>query len=136
MEREKVIHCNECGQPWGIALELREEPDEFKQLAAQGVMVEAWHFQADENYDERTQFDLTKLPLVEPTEIVYITEALASFISEHDLAYEYLEECWQELRNIDIPKWLLRGRKTRWAYRWDCCDLPSANDLVIEFMDA
>ncbi len=130
------MSCIECGRPWGIILERGEEPSPEAEKLARDEMVEVlvhecWDFGYDptdpEIVEELAKVDQDKLPAVRATKVVYISPATARWISDFDLGEAFLEGCWQEVRYCDIPTWILKSRKQRWAYVWDhrggCCEL-------------
>lgn len=123
---EQVLRCQECGCPWGAILRRGVEPsDEMRQLAQSqmaGQLVNLWRCWEGE---DDLGVDESRLPRVAPTEVVYITEALARFASEYLNADAVLGACWQEVDSVDVPRWTLKGRKRRTAYRWNCCTLGS-----------
>ena len=121
----ELISCTECGRPWGVTIELGELPSDERQSAAQRFMEEALVEHLEETVlDPFEAADIDGAPRVEAEEIVWVTEAMASFASEH-LSTECIGEvpAWYPIDQLDIPQWLLRGRKRRWAYRWDCCNI-------------
>lgn len=126
-----MTHCQECARPWGILLDRGELPTPEKIEAARAELIELlWEqWECDYEPEELARVDKTKLPPVEPSWVVYITEGLARFVDEHCLGESYADECWVEEDWVDIPAWLLKGRKHRWALRWDCCNIgfPSAH---------
>ena len=82
--------------------------------------------------DEGAELDLEKLPQVAAVKVVHLTAALAKFCDENGICDpEFETDCWQELEWVDLPRWLLKGRKQRWAYRWDCCDLGWADNYLV-----
>jgi hypothetical protein len=127
---QQLIFCNECERPWGYVLELGQLPDGTTQRIAQQAMDEALAEILEGSYHPGFVADLTGAPDVDLEEIVFITEATSQFASEY-LNCEVLCEgsCWMTLRDLDLPAWLLKGRKRRWSYRWDCCAL----DLTTNF---
>lgn len=123
-----MTHCIECGNPWGIILDRGEEPSPEGLAAAQAELVqlllcECWYSYDEEDAENIARIDVSLLPSVRATEIIYITEALGRFADELGVGDAYLEDCWHEVEYVDLPKWLLKGRKRRWAYLWDCCNI-------------
>lgn len=122
-----VTYCQECGNPWGVILGLKEIPSPEHQSAAQTAMEESLCEILESGLgdsDSCYAVNLTEVPVVDLDEVVFITDATARFASEY-----FGAECvlggsvWQRRDDLDIPEWLLRGRKRRWAYVWDCCSL-------------
>ncbi len=121
-----MTHCIECGNPWGVILNRGEQPsDEAQALAIaelhEVLICERWY-----GYDEPDcdLIDRSKLPPVRATEVVYLTEALARFVDDNGICDPtFLDDCWQEVQYVDLPAWLIKGRKHRWAYLWDCCNI-------------
>lgn len=117
-----VIHCSECGRVWGIELS-KDEPDAVTKHRAVRALVEEY---VQRKFDEERRrvtlselwdLDLTKIARL--TQIVWITEAHAAFCAEK--GYEgVLGGCWQDVRYIDLPPWLLKDRKTRYAMVTEC----------------
>jgi hypothetical protein len=121
-----MTHCQECGNPWGVLLDRGETPSDEKLAAARAELIDVLineHWVNDYEPEEIARIDTSKLPKVSASEVVFITEALARFVDEHGLGESYADECWVEEDWVDIPKWLLKGRKHRWALRWDCCNI-------------
>ena len=128
----RVTHCIECGRPWGVILGRTEEPsDELAELA-RANMIECWIEVAEIDHEEGTRFDTDRLPPVRAMRIVYLTEALATFCDTIGIDPEFLDDCWQEVDNVSLPAWLLKGRKQRWAYGWDCCEIGWSENYVME----
>lgn len=63
-----------------------------------------------------------RIPL-DAQEVVYVTEALATFASEHLNADVPSEPAWYPVEQICVPAWLLKSRRHRWAYLTGCCEL-------------
>jgi hypothetical protein len=130
-----VLTCQECSNPWGIVLERDEIPTPESLATAVLDLQQTWREAAecDVDVDElgEVDFDLSKLPSVSATEVVYITEALADFATDRFGAICAEGPCWQEVQYVDFPAWLIKGRRRRWAYRWDCCDIGWAMNYVI-----
>lgn len=130
------MNCIECGNPWGVILERGEEPSPEAEALAQAEMVElliheTWDFGYDptepEVVEELARIDEAKFPAVRATRIVYISPATAAWISDHNLGEADLDGCWQEIDWCDVPAWIIKSRKQRWAYVWSnrggCCEL-------------
>jgi hypothetical protein len=118
-------NCMECGRPWGVILDRGELPSEKAQFLAQTQLEEElMQYLEDGLSPDGEVVNLTGVPQVEAEEIVFITEATAAFASEY-LNCDMMPEsaCWSVVGDVDLPAWLLKGRKRRWAYRWDCCNL-------------
>lgn len=127
-----MTDCVNCGRPWGVILERGELPSDSAQRLAQLELEEALMVQLECDIAESEIFNLEGVPQAEPQEVVFVTDALASFASE------YFDSCqigevpaWYALDELDIPAWLLRGRARRWAYRWDCCNLDVSSFKVV-----
>ena len=133
----QVTHCIECGRPWGVILGRTEEPsDELAELA-RAAMVESWVEVAECDHEGGTRFDTDRLPQVTAMRIVYLTEALARFCDDNGICEPtFLDDCWQDIEDVDLPRWLLKGRKQRWAYGWDCCEIGGSDNYVMELIDA
>jgi hypothetical protein len=126
-----ISTCIECERPWGIILERGEMPTDKAQRLAQLELEEEWMERLERNLGPGEIVDLTKLPQAEAEEIVWITESLAAFASEHcnsDMMPE--SACWCVVEDVDLPAWLLKGRKRRWSYRIDCCTLDIDKFIV------
>lgn len=109
-------------------MERGEEPSDEKLAEARAELIwllmnENW--EADYSPEELAAVDTEQLPKVFASQVVYISESLARFVDDHGLGESYAEECWVEEDWVDIPRWLLKGRKHRWALRWDCCNIGS-----------
>ena len=134
---EQVVGCNECCQPWGAILRRTVEPSDALWDLAQARMVDelldVWRCWEG---DDDLSVDVSLLPRVEPLQVVYITEATARFAAEHLNCDAFLGACWQEEDWVDMPTWLLAGRKRRIAYRWDCCTLGHVDNYVSEAVHA
>jgi hypothetical protein len=114
----------ECGRPWGVILERGELPSDKAQHLAQLEIEEELMEHLEDCLDDGEVVNLTGVPQVEAEEIVWITDALANFASEHLNCYMMPESaCWYPIDDVDLPAWVLKGRARRWAYRWDCCNL-------------
>lgn len=116
---EQIASCQECGRPWGAILKRGVGPSDELQAIAQAQMVD----ELLGLYDETLRVDKTLLPQVTPVDIVYVTGSLARFVAERLNGDAFLEECWQEIGDTDLPAWLLKGRRRRIAYRWNCCEI-------------
>lgn len=119
--------CIECGRPWGVIFERTEEPTDERVAEARAALIESLREQWECDYepDQMDALDETALPQTELKRIVYISEALARFADERGIGEAYLDGCWQTLDDVDLPAWLLKGRKQRWAVLWDCCNIGS-----------
>ena len=113
--------CIECGRPWGVILERGELPTEESHRLAQLAMEEELMDQLDEGSSHI--FSLENVPEVEADEIIFVTQSLGAFASEHLGSYIGDVPAWYPISDLDIPAWLLKGRRRRWAYRWECCTL-------------
>jgi hypothetical protein len=136
-----MTFCQECARPWGVLLERGEEPTPQRIEEARAELIELLmteHWEADYNADELARVDVTTFPKVFASRVVFISESLARFVDEHGLGESYADECWVEEDWVDIPGWLLKGRKHRWALRWDCCDIgnPEAHYASSELVAA
>lgn len=121
---DKVIFCMECGRPWGVILGRGELPTEETQRLAQGALEKAL-VELFKEWGGEVRVDNLEVDVkAEPEEVVFVTEALASFASEH-CGSEMIGEvpAWYVIDDIDIPDWLLKQRSRRWAYKWDCCGI-------------
>lgn len=125
-----MTHCQECGKPWGVILNLREQPSPNRETLARAELIEMLCEQWECDYEpaEMSAIDWQHSDFaVTATEVVYLTESLARFVEWNNICDPcWLDECWQELQHTDMPGWLLRDRKRRWAYRWDCCNIGGA----------
>jgi hypothetical protein len=123
--------CTECRRPWGVILERGELPSESAQELAQIELEEELMEILEYDIGDGEIVNLTEVPRVEAEEIVWITDALANFASEHLDAYMMPESaCWCVIDDVDLPAWILKGRARRWAYRWDCCNLDTDKFIV------
>lgn len=126
-----TANCLECGHPWGVILERGELPSESAQLLAQLEMEEELMECLENELADDEVVNLTEVPKVEAEEIIWITDALAKFASEHLDCYMMPESaCWCVVEDVDLPAWMLKGRARRWAYRWDCCNLEWSKYIV------
>lgn len=122
---EAVADCQECGLPWGAILSRGTEVTDSLREIARAQMVDelldtwrCWEGEDDLNVDP------SRLPGVDAVEIVWLTEKLAKFCDEHLICEpNWVDSCWMEVDWLDVPSWLLKGRKRRIALRWDCCDI-------------
>lgn len=123
--------CMECGRPWGVILERGELPSEEAQHLAQLELEEELMESLEYDLADGEIVNLIEVPKVEAEEIVWITDALANFASEH-LNCDMMPEsaCWCVVDDVDLPAWVLKGRARRWAYRWDCCNLKTDTFIV------
>lgn len=127
-----MTHCQDCGHPWGVVLKRGEMPTPETVELCRLELVEQWLEQAECDEDEGVKFDTSKLPPVKVVEVVYLTEALARFCDENGICDPcFADDCWQELEWVDLPGWLLKGRKRRWAVRWDCCNIGWTSNYVV-----
>lgn len=124
-------NCMECGRPWGVILELGEQPTEKAQFLAQTQLEEELMQYLEDGLSPGEVVNLTGVPQVEAEEIAWITDALAAFASEN-LNCDMMPEsaCWCVVADVDLLAWLLKGRKRRWAYKWDCCGLDLDKFIV------
>jgi hypothetical protein len=115
--------CLECSKPWGVILERGELPSNERQRSAQAELEEELRDYLDKSNDNDEVFDFTSIEQCSATLVVFISQGLADFAS--DRFGSYMGDCpaWYRLKDCDLPLWLLKGRKTRWAYLWDCCDM-------------
>jgi hypothetical protein len=59
--------------------------------------------------------------MVEASEIVCVTDTLSAFASKNQNCDAPEGPHCFDVDDLDFPKWPLKGRMRRWAYRWDCC---------------
>lgn len=123
--------CINCLRPWGVMLERGELPSERAQQLAQLELEEELMEYLEYELTEGQIANLTDVPKVEAEEVVFITEALSRFASDH-LNCDMMPQsaCWCAIDDVDLPAWVLKGRARRWTYRWDCCNL-SVNKLIV-----
>lgn len=124
-----LICCMECGRPWGVLLERGELPSDRAQQLAQVEMEEALVENLEVGIDLTRIVNVETAPEVEPQEVLLVTESLAAFASEYLNADFCGDPGWYAVDEIDYPAWLLKGRKRRWAYKWECCNLKD-DDFV------
>ncbi len=121
----ELIVCNECERPWGVLLDITELPTDENRTVAQRFMEESLVEYLEEHVLDAFEIaDIDGAPSVEAEEVVWVTEAVADFATGR-LGCDQIGEgpAWYPIDQFDAPQWLLRGRKRRWAYRWDCCQL-------------
>ena len=133
-----MTECNECGRPWGVILERGELPsDKAQHLAQLELEEELVEYLEDDFGFERGNvmtFNLESVPQAEPLEVVFVTQALADFATENlncEMVSDYVP-AWYVVADLDIPAWLLKGRKRRWAYKWDCCEMDLSKFEVVK----
>jgi hypothetical protein len=120
----ELVRCQECGAPWGVILDRGKTPDVFAEAFARADMLEAWLEDARCDEGDDAAFLTERLPDVKPIEVIYLSAGLVSFASEHGFGDVLPEDAaWMEVDWLDLPAWLLKGRKRRWSYRWDCCNI-------------
>lgn len=123
--------CIECGHPWGVILGRGVEPSDEEARLAQSELEALYIEQVSGDLDEGEAVEIGLLPKVRSVQVVYVSPALADFVTDRPGGWA-LEECWQPLDATKIPAWLLKGRKTRWAYCWDCCDMGAVTNYMKE----
>jgi hypothetical protein len=124
LESTAGTRCQECGRPWGWILARGEQIDEHAlTIARDGMIDELLEQWACDHEPDELELDRAAFPPVYATEVVFVTEALGRFADE--LGFEGFPDlpCWTEVRWLDVPAWLLKGRRRRSAIRWDCCNL-------------
>lgn len=126
----QLTHCSECGLPWGVILERGEMPSEKGQRLAELQLEEELVERLEEGLGEGETVNLSAPPIVEATEIVWVTEALSAYASEYLNCDVPEGPYWYDVDDLDFPKWLLKGRKRRWAYRWNCCLIHTESYIV------
>lgn len=128
-----MTFCQECARPWGVILDRGVLPSDEGFASARALLIADLRDYWDCEYeaDEVDRIDWDALPPVSAVEVVYITEATSAFACDSLNADWGVEtSCWVELAWCDLPSWLLKGRKRRWAYRWDCCDIGDAQNYM------
>ncbi len=115
-----TVACMECFRPWGAILGRGFEPELKYETEARAMMLD----ELIEDMDDDTETaDLSRVEALELKRVVYISEAEGDFAHDHLNCEAFIEGAWQEIDWVDLPGWFLKGRKQRWAYRWDCCNL-------------
>ena len=117
------MSCLECSRPWGVILERGEEPSDERQRNAQLDLEQELREYLDDSEDGDMVFDFSTLDQCVLNRIVFVTEKLADFASDRFGSYIDDVPAWYRMNDLDIPAWLLKGRRQRWAYTWDCCGL-------------
>ncbi len=121
----ELIACNECERPSGVLLDIAELPTDENRAVAQRFIEEALVEHLEEHVLDPFEIaDIDGVPAVEVEEVIWVTEDVANFATVR-LGCDRIGEgtAWYPIDQFDAPQWLLRGRKRRWAYRWDCCHL-------------
>lgn len=131
-----TVTCIECGLPWGVILERGEEPtaervEVCRQELVELLIAECWDYGYDT--DDFARIDTSLLPPVRVATVVYLSAALAKFCDEHGICEPtFMDDCWQDIRDVDLPLWLVKGRKQRTAVLWDCCNIGHPEDYMLE----
>ncbi len=127
---DSLVPCLECGRPWGVILRRGVEPGDELAIRARSMMIDDLvdQWRCDEGDDAEFVVDL--LPDVGAVRVVYLTEVSAAFAYEHLRCETIVGDCWQDAEYVDLPAWFLRGRKQRWAYRWDCCEIGRSSNYA------
>lgn len=120
-----AINCMECGRPWGVILERGVLPSDELQRLAQREMEDRILEHIPFFWIKRDELDLSFLPQVEPDEVVFVSRSLCDFASEKFNASAPEGPCWIRANGdgYEMPAWLLKNRKHRWAYTWNCCNI-------------
>jgi hypothetical protein len=123
--------CIDCGNPWGVILEKGELPSDEAQRSAQLEMQEELADHIAYDYEDGVQFEFSSFPQVEVTEVFWLSRSTCDFISEHLNGGVPEGPCWVTRDGCDVPSWVLKSRKRRWAYRWECCSIDLSKVTVL-----
>jgi hypothetical protein len=118
MTAPDVIHCRECGRPWGVRL---GRPDGAAE--AREALLDAYRTFLAEDYGT-DEYAAPELPEPEQVDIVFVSAA-----DNRWLDWVGIESCadsdtWNRADHLpEMPKWWNGFKRAKPALWWDCCQL-------------